>query len=89
MKRLNEEQACSLSIGVRVLVRVLETNQINLGVVTVLDKEHTSIEEYHGRLGVVYTDKGFDVIDELFDTNWCDTQNNYCEFYKLEGDELV
>ena len=89
MKRLNEEQALNLQTGDRVLVRVLETNELSIGVVGVIDSSVTPVEGYLGKLGIVYkNNNSFDILEDMFEVDWCN-DGEYCEIYKLEEDELV
>ena len=89
MKRLNEEQALNLQTGDRVLVRVLETNELSIGVVSIIDSSVTPVEYYHDGLGIIYTtNNGFDILEDMFEVDWCN-DGEYCEIYKLEEDELV
>lgn len=89
MKKLNEEQALDLQVGDRVLVRVLETGEMNIGIVSIIDSSVTPVEYYHDKLGIVYTShNGFDILEDMFEVDWC-SDGEYCEIYKLEEDELA
>ena len=89
MKKLNEEQALDLQVGGRVLVRVLETGEMNIGIVSIIDSSVTSIKEYQDKLGVIYrNNNGFDILEDMFEVDWC-SDGEYCEIYKLEEDELA
>lgn len=90
MKKLvSKEEALQLKVGDRVLVKLLETNAVDSGVVTIIDESITCIEQYHSKLGIVYTScTGFDTINDLYETEW-DAKKEYCTIYKLEGEELL